>query len=158
MFPVSKRYTELCSPVPEQTIGCQACFKTVQLRPIETLRSGALQPAEPLPCPARPPILIGQQHRSSYSDGGVCADKNAHHQRKRKAIQNLATENIQREHCKKREVPMSTTVLPQCLIDAAIHHVVQSLTAAQAQVFANTVEDDDSVVHRIADQGQNGRN
>ena len=44
------------------------------------------------------------------------------------------------------------------MIDAAIDHVRQRLAAAQAQVFANSIKDHDGVVHRIADQRQNGRN
>ncbi len=44
----------------------------------------------------------------------------------------------------------------QRLIDAAVHDVGQAFAAQQLDVLANAVEDDDRVVHRVADQGENG--
>ncbi len=42
----------------------------------------------------------------------------------------------------------------QCLVDAAVERVVQRLLASLPQIFAHAVEDDDRVVQRVAEHGE----
>jgi len=42
----------------------------------------------------------------------------------------------------------------QCLVDRLIDNVSEWLLAQQAAVFPDTVKDDDSIVHRVTNQGK----
>src|SRR6185437_5030588 len=108
----------------------------------------------PLGCP---PFLPGHQHRSGDCDGGISSDENTNYQRKGEALEHLAAKGVERKDREEGQ-PGGQNRPAQRLIDAAVHHIGQRLAAAETQVFADTVEDDDGVVHGIADEGEDGGN
>ncbi len=74
---------------------------------------------------------------------------------KEKPPQDLATEDEQRQHGQKSKSG-GEDGSAQRLVDAAVDQIRQWLAAAEAQILANAVKDDDGVVHRVADEGQDG--
>jgi len=111
------------------------------------LRSGERSgPAAP-----RTPVLVSHQHGSGDGNGGVGADQDADDEGEGEAAQHLAAEEEEGEDGEKGEAG-SQHGPAQGLIDAAIDQIGQRFTAAEAQILADAVEDDDGVVHRVADQ------
>ena len=72
-------------------------------------------------------------------------------------MQNLSSKNVEGEHRQEGQSG-SQDSSAQGLVDRLIHDLRQALTTEQLQVLANTVEHDDSVVHRVTDQRQDRRN
>src|ERR1019366_4469313 len=87
----------------------------------------------------------------------VGPDQDSNHQGQRKSPQHFPTKNVQRKHGQKGEAGGKNGPA-QGLVDALVDDVGQGLAAQQLNIFADAIEDDDSVVHRIADQREDGGN
>ena len=102
--------------------------------------------------------LPAQQNRQRRRDeparvgGGDGADEH----RERKALQHFAAEQEQREHghedgARRDDRPR------QRLVEARVDHRLERLAFPGPGVLANAIEDDDHVVHRVADHRQHRR-
>src|SRR5579872_208016 len=79
-----------------------------------------------------------------------------YHQRERKAIQHLPTEQIERQ-CREESKAGGQHSPAQRLVDALIDQRFQRLTAEQLEVFANAIEDHNRVVHGVTNQCEQSR-
>uniref|UniRef100_A0A0N4ZLY3 LigA n=1 Tax=Parastrongyloides trichosuri TaxID=131310 RepID=A0A0N4ZLY3_PARTI len=97
-----------------------------------------------------------QDDRRAHIDGREGADHDAEGQGDREAAQGLAAENGQDDqHDHRRQTGDDGP--RQGLVDRQVDHVTQRHGLVLAQVLAQAVEHDDGVVHRIADDREQGR-
>src|SRR5579863_2204677 len=102
-------------------------------------------------------IVKEDQNRTGYVNRRIGADDNAAHQREREPVQYLTAEQKQRQGGQQREARRQNGSA-QGLVHTQVDDRFQLFTAKKLEVLADAVERDDGVVHRIADQGQQGGN
>src|SRR3989475_618688 len=102
---------------------------------------------------ARPALLDVHEERRRDIDRreGPREDREGHHQRKRP--QHLAREQHERDR-RRHGGPVCENGARQRLVDREIQDLVQVLAPEFAQVLPDAIEDDDRVVERVADHGQ----
>src|SRR3989441_8564632 len=102
---------------------------------------------------ARPALLDVHEERRRDIDRreGPREDREGHHQRKRP--QHLAREQHERDR-RRHGGPVCENGARQRLVDREIQDLVQVLAPELTQVLAYAIEDDDRVVERVADHGQ----
>src|SRR5438445_695938 len=106
-----------------------------------------------LPLPAFEEVLPEYQNWTGHENRRVRSDQNADHQRQREPVQHLASEQVQRHRREKRQAAGKHGPA-QGLVHADVDEILERLPPQQLQVLANAVEYHDSVVHGVADQGQ----
>src|SRR3984957_7321436 len=102
------------------------------------------------------PVMPRDYQRGSNAKTGVRSYHNPHHQGKGECPQNLAAHQEQDEHGKESQAA-SQDRSRKSLIDRLVNNVGKRLLAEQTIVFADAIEDDDGVIHRITNEGEQGR-
>src|SRR5260221_1062438 len=96
------------------------------------------------------PVMPEDNERRSNTKTGVRSYHNPHHQGKGESTKHLAAHQEQNEHVKKGQ-SAGENGSRKSLIDRLVNQHREVFLAQQAPVFADTIEDDDRVVHRITD-------
>src|SRR5579859_4151465 len=102
------------------------------------------------------PVMPEDNERSSNSKTGVRSYHNPHHQGKGESTKHLAAHQEQNEHGEKGQ-SAGENGSRKCLVDGLIHQRSELFFTQQAAVFADAIENDDRVVHRITNQRQERR-
>ena len=93
------------------------------------------------------------RERRGDEPAGVGRRERADQHREREALEHLAAEQVQREH--RQEDGAGRDDGPrERLVEARVDHRVERIAAAGALVLPDAIEDDDHVVHRVADHRQ----
>src|SRR5579872_1390199 len=102
-------------------------------------------------------VIVPEQHdRAGNEHRRIRAYDNSTNQGEREAMQHRTAEQEQGDHGEERQARRHDGSA-QRLVDGAIHHLLQGLAPRDLEIFADPIEDHDRVVHRITDQGQQGR-
>src|SRR6516162_2511152 len=104
-------------------------------------------------CAMTAPFVPRNHERSSDTKTGIRSYHNPHYQGKGESAKHLAAHQEQDEHREERQTAGQDGSRKR-LIDGLVDDVREWLLAQKTVVFPDPVEDDDRVVHRIADQGQ----
>src|SRR6185369_2501746 len=83
----------------------------------------------------------------------IRSNYDADDQRQREPMQNLSSKNIEGEHRQERQSGGQDSSA-QRLVDRFIDDIGQAVSPKQLDVLANTIEDDNRIVHRISDERQ----
>src|SRR5205823_5497370 len=102
------------------------------------------------------PTIPGDDEGSSDTKTGVRSYHNPYHQGKGESTKHLAAHQEQDEHGKESQTAGQDRSR-KSLIDGLVDHVSERLVAQQPVVLTDASEDDDRVVHGIADQSKQGR-
>src|SRR5205807_2154261 len=102
------------------------------------------------------PTVPGDDERSSDTKTGVRSYHNPYHQGKGESTKHLAAHQEQDEHGKESQTAGQDRSR-KSLIDGLVDHVSERLVAQQPVVLTDAIEDDDRVVHGIADQSKQRR-
>src|SRR5579862_3337668 len=102
---------------------------------------------------AAAPTIPRDHERCSNSKTGVRSYHNPYHQGKGESTKHLAAHQEQDEHGKESQ-SAGQYGSRESLIDRFVHDRGKLFAPQQAVVFANAVENNDGVVHRIADQSE----
>src|SRR6476660_1282534 len=99
------------------------------------------------------PVMPEDNERRSNTETGVRSYHNPHHQGKGESTKHLAAHQEQNEHGEKGQSAGENRPR-KSLVDRLVDQHREVFFAQQAPVFADAIEDDDRVVHRITDQSQ----
>src|ERR1700722_3782762 len=102
------------------------------------------------------PVMPRDYKRCSNAKTGVRSYHNPHHQGKGECPQNLAAHQEQDEHGKESQAA-SQDRSRKSLIDRLVNNVGERFLAEQTVVFADAIEDDDGVIHRVTNESEKSR-
>src|SRR5262249_43120394 len=98
-----------------------------------------------------PPMMPKNNEGRGNTKTGVRSYHNPHHQGKGESTKHLAAHQEQNEHGEKGQSTGQDSSR-KSLIDRFVNEFRELFFAQQTTVFANTIENDDRVIHRITDQ------
>src|SRR5579859_1830734 len=98
-------------------------------------------------------VMPEDNQRSSNTKTGVRSYHNPHHQGKGESTKHLTAHQEQNEHGEKGQ-SAGENRSRKSLVNRFVNQDREVFFAQQTAVFADTIKDDDRVVHRIADQSQ----
>src|SRR5882757_3990664 len=102
------------------------------------------------------PILGSHEHGSGYRNRGIRSDENSDDERKGEGVEYLSAKDPKRERGEEGKA-RGEDRSAQGLVDGLVDHLRERRASHERKVLADTIEDDDGVVHGVTDEGQNGR-
>src|SRR5882757_2963515 len=102
------------------------------------------------------PILVSHEHGSGYRNRGIRSDENSDDERKGEGVEYLSAKDPKRERGEEGKA-RGEDRSAQGLVDGLVDHLRERRASHERKVLADTIEDDDGVVHGVTGEGQDGR-